>query len=71
MQMAKQLKTHIQITKYKKGEINYDNGTIPKDAMCLLSAKVKIYKDGINGKSQIIRVIKPSEFIGFRAYIAN
>ena len=41
------LKTHIQITKYKKGEIIYDNGTIPKDAMCLLSGKVKIYKDGI------------------------
>ena len=65
------LKTHIQITKYEKGEIIYDNGTIPKDAMCLLSGKVKIYKDGINGKSQIIRVIKPSEFLGFRAYFAN
>lgn len=39
--------------------------------MCLLAGKVKIYKDGINGKSQIIRVIKPSEFLGFRAYFAN
>ena len=65
------MKTYIQVTKYKKGEIIYENGTIPKEAMCLLAGKVKIYKDGINGKSQIIRVIKPSEFLGFRAYFAN
>lgn len=65
------MKTHIQVTKYKKGEIIYENGTIPKEAMCLLAGKVKIYKDGINGKSQIIRVIKPSEFLGFRAFFAN
>ncbi len=39
--------------------------------MCLLTGKVKIFKDGINGKSQIIRVIKPNEFFGFRAYFAN
>lgn len=42
----------------------------PTDMMCLLSGKVKIFKDGINGKSQIIRVIKPHEFFGFRAYFA-
>lgn len=33
--------------------------------------KVKIYKEGIGGKSQIIRVIKPIEFFGFRAYFAD
>ena len=53
------LKTHIQITKYKKGEIIYDNGTIPKDAMCLLSGKVKIYKDGINGKARLSALSNP------------
>ena len=31
----------------------------------------KIYKEGIGGKSQIIRVIKPIEFFGFRAYFAD
>ena len=33
--------------------------------------KVKIFKDGISGKNQIIRVIKPLEFFGFRAYFAD
>lgn len=65
------LKEHVEITKYKKGEMIYQCDETPTDAMCLLTGKVKIFKDGINGKSQIIRVIKPNEFFGFRAYFAN
>lgn len=65
------LKEHLKISKYKKGEIIYENEGVPTDAMCLITGKVKIYKDGINGKSQIIRVIKPHEFFGFRAYFAE
>lgn len=65
------LKEHVEITKYKKGEMIYQCDAPPTDAMCLLTGKVKIFKDGINGKSQIIRVIKPNEFFGFRAYFAN
>jgi len=65
------LKEHLEITKFKKGEIIYKNEGTPTDAMCLLTGKVKIFKEGINGKSQIIRVIKPHEFFGFRAYFAD
>ena len=65
------LKEHVEITKYKKGEMIYQCDETPTDAMCLLTGKVKIFKDGIYGKSQIIRVIKPNEFFGFRAYFAN
>lgn len=65
------LKEHLQITKFKKGEIIYKNEGTPTDAMCLITGKVKIFKEGISGKSQIIRVIKPFEFFGFRAYFAD
>lgn len=65
------LKEHLHITKFKKGESIYQNEGTPTDAMCLIQGKVKIYKEGINGKSQIIRVIKPIEFFGFRAYFAE
>ena len=34
--------------------------------MCLLNGKVKIYKDGVGGRSQIIRMIKPTEYFGYR-----
>ncbi len=65
------LKEHIQVSKFKKNDIIYENEGNPVDAMCLISGKVKIYKEGIGGKSQIIRVIKPIEFFGFRAYFAD
>ena len=65
------LKEHLQISKFKKDDIIYKNEGTPTEAMCLISGKVKIYKEGICGKSQIIRVIKPIEFFGFRAYFAD
>ncbi len=65
------LKEHIKISKFKKNDSIYKNEGTPTDAMCLISGKVKIYKEGIGGKSQIIRVIKPIEFFGFRAYFAH
>ena len=64
------LKEHLEIKKYKKNEIIYKNEGTPEYALCLIAGKVKIYKEGIGGKSQIIRVIKPIEFFGFRAYFA-
>ena len=33
--------------------------------------EVKIYKDGVGGRSQIIRMIKPVEYFGYRAYFAK
>ena len=39
--------------------------------MCLLTGKVKIYKDGVGGRSQIIRVIKNKEYFAYRAYFAE
>lgn len=62
---------HIELKKFKKGELIYQNEQQPTEAMCLLTGKVKIFKDGISGKNQIIRVIKPLEFFGFRAYFAD
>ena len=38
---------------------------------CLITGKVKIFKDGVGGRTQIIRVIKPVEYFGYRAYFAN
>ena len=65
------LKEHLEIKKYKKNEIIYKNEGTPEYALCLIAGKVKIYKEGIGGKSQIIRVIKPIEFFGFRAYFVD
>ena len=59
------------IQKYKKNENIYCEGETPTFLMCLLSGKVKIYKDGVGGRSQIIRVIKSHEYFAYRAYFAE
>ena len=59
------------IQKFKKNEIIYCEDETPMHLICLLSGKVKIYKDGVGGRSQIIRVIKDKEYFAYRAYFAN
>lgn len=65
------LSQHFTIQKYKKNETIYCEGESPTHLMCLLNGKVKIYKDGVGGRSQIIRMIKPVEFFAYRAYFAK
>jgi CRP-like cAMP-binding protein len=65
------LEQHITIQHYKKNETIYCEGEKPTHMACLLSGKVKIYKDGIGGRCQIIRVIKPVEYFAYRAYFAK
>ncbi len=65
------LAQNFNIQKYKKNETIYCEGETPKYLMCLLSGKVKIYKEGVGGRSQIIRMIKPVEYFAYRAYFAK
>jgi CRP-like cAMP-binding protein len=59
------------IQKFRKNETIYCEGETPMHLMCLLSGKVKIYKDGVGGRSQIIRVIKDKEYFAYRAFFAG
>ncbi len=61
----------LVVRAFKKNEPIYREGESPDDLICLLTGKVKIYRDGVGGRSQIIRVIKPVEYFGYRAYLAN
>lgn len=65
------LKESIVIKHYKKNEYIYREHETPTEVMCLVEGKVKILKTGIDGRNVIIRVIKPWEFIGFRAIVVD
>lgn len=65
------MQQNFTIQKYRKNETIYCEGEIPTHMLCLLSGKVKIYKDGVGGRSQIIRVIKPVEYFAYRAYFSG
>jgi CRP-like cAMP-binding protein len=65
------LANNFTLQNYKKNETIYCEGEVPTHLMCLLNGKVKIYKDGVGGRSQIIRMVKPVEYFGYRAYFAK
>jgi CRP-like cAMP-binding protein len=61
----------IETRRYKKHQVIYAEGETPSHLLCLIEGKVKIYRDGVGGRSQIMRVIKPVEYFGYRAYFAG
>lgn len=63
--------TSCQVRVYKKNEIVYHEGERPDHLLCLLEGKVKIYRDGVGGRSQIMRVMRPVQYFGYRASLAN
>jgi CRP-like cAMP-binding protein len=65
------LRIHSSIRHFKRNELIYFEGDEPRDMMCLLKGKVKIFKEGVGGRSQIIRMIKPIQYFGYRAYFAQ
>ncbi|MDR0745260.1 MAG: Crp/Fnr family transcriptional regulator [Mediterranea sp.] len=65
------LSNNFTLQNYKKNETIYSEGESATHLMCLLIGKVKVYKDGVGGRSQIIRMIKPVEYFGYRAYFAK
>ena len=65
------LSSQFTLQNYKKNEVIHCEGETPTHLMCLLSGKVKIYKDGVGGRSQIIRMIKPVGYFGYAAAFAG
>ncbi|MGN0309062.1 MAG: Crp/Fnr family transcriptional regulator [Bacteroides sp.] len=65
------LSSQFVLQSYKKNEVIHYEGETPTHMMCLLSGKVKIFKEGVGGRSQIIRMIKPVEYFGYRAFFAE
>lgn len=61
----------ICVQSYKKNERIYNEGQNADFLYGLLSGKVKICRDGVGGRSQIIRVLRPVQYFGYRAALAN
>jgi len=55
---------------YRKGEIIFKEGEKPPGLISLASGKVKIFKEGVGGREQILRMVKPANLLGFRAMFA-
>ena len=62
---------NFEIHHFKKNQIIYAEDEQPEYLWCLLDGKVKLYKDGIGGRSQILRLLRPVQYFGYRAYFAQ
>jgi CRP/FNR family transcriptional regulator, polysaccharide utilization system transcription regulator len=49
-----------------KDDFIYREGEKSKGLVCLASGKFKIYRIGVGGREQILRLVKPTDLTGFR-----
>jgi CRP-like cAMP-binding protein len=59
------------LTHYKKNQYIYKEGDLAEGMQYLKEGKVKLIKEGIGLREQIIRMVSKKGLIGYRALIAN
>lgn len=62
---------NFTIHHYKKNQIIYAEKEDPEYLWALIDGKVKKYKDGVGGRVQILRLVNPGQYFGYRAFFAG
>ena len=62
---------NFTIQNFMKNQIIYAEKEAPEMLWCLLKGKVKMYKSGIGERVQILRLYRPVQYFGYRAYFAG
>ena len=62
---------NFTVHNFKKNQIIYAEKEPPESLWCLLKGKVKMYKMGIGERVQILRLYRPVQYFGYRAYFAS
>lgn len=62
---------NFTIHNYKKNQIIYAEKEDPEYLWALINGKVKKYKDGVGGRVQILRLVNPGQYFGYRAFFAG
>ncbi len=65
------LSQQVETVYYHKNEIIHNDGDESQYVWMLLSGKVRIFKEGIGQRQQIIRLLKPYDIFGYRACTVN
>ncbi len=65
-----EIRKHVSFTRYKRNEMVFREGDKPSGFMMLVKGKLKIFKEGVGGREQIIRLSKALGIIGYRAIFA-
>lgn len=62
---------NFSIHNYKKNQIIYAEKEEPENMWVVLKGKVKMYKSGIGERVQILRLYRPVQYFGYRAWFAG
>jgi CRP-like cAMP-binding protein len=62
---------HHTYAHYRKGDFVIKEGEKPYGLISLAQGKVKVLKEGVGGREQILRMVRPQGFIGYRAIFAD
>jgi CRP-like cAMP-binding protein len=65
------LRENTKYQEFKKNELIYKEGEIPEFLYCVIAGKIKIFKDGLGSRQQILRFVKEGENFAYRAYFAG
>jgi CRP-like cAMP-binding protein len=65
------LRENTKYQEFRKNELIYCEGEIPENLYCVISGKIKIFKNGIGSRQQILRFVKEGENFAYRAYFAG
>lgn len=61
----------IKIQRFRKNQIIYAERDMPEHLWVLIEGKAKQYKDGVGGRQQITRLMRPVAYFGYRAFFAG
>jgi CRP/FNR family transcriptional regulator, polysaccharide utilization system transcription regulator len=55
----------------RKNQYLFKEGQKPKGLICIASGKVKVYKEGVGGRAQILKMLRPQGFLGYKALFSD
>ncbi|EKD51445.1 MAG: Transcriptional regulatory protein [uncultured bacterium] len=56
---------------YKKGQVIFHEGNRPQGLYCVKDGNVKVFKTGVDGREQIVRMAKKGDVLGYRTLIGE
>lgn len=62
---------NLSVQNFKKNQYIYLEGDEPEYLWCLFKGKVKKIKEGVGGRVQILRLMRPVQYFGYRAHFAS
>lgn len=62
---------HKTTNTYKKGQVIFYQGNQAYGLYCIFAGRIKLYKIGVDGKQQIVRIAGPGDLLGYRSLFAD